>query len=248
MTDIDLAATEVVVYVNDAEAGNVIGPFPAGTALVTVPTLYDGETVTATQVVDAAESCFSWPVVVEVPAPTVELILVTGEVTVDISDIEENLASSVTVYEDDDGNLILLGSTSSPTTDPVEVSVPALSAGMVVVATQTIGGVESPISAGVEVSAEPPAIAEWIQTSDLPTGLTDHQLVHLDGYLYCIGGRSNTSPQATDTVYYAPVNSGGSIGEWQETSSLPVATATPAAAAYDGRVYVWGGWSVGWPP
>ena len=43
-----------------------------GTATISVSELYDGYTVTATQTVGGDESCYSWPVVVNVPAPTVE--------------------------------------------------------------------------------------------------------------------------------------------------------------------------------
>ncbi|MBU0617297.1 MAG: hypothetical protein KKI02_06255 [Planctomycetes bacterium] len=244
-------ATAVAVYVNATEVASAAGPFPEGTASITVPTLYDGQTVTATQTVDSIESCYSWPVVVAVPAPTVDPILIVEDVTVEVSDIEENLASAVTVYEDREGDMFVLGSVSNPATDPVDVSVPALEAGMVIVATQTIGGVESPFSEGVTVESEPPAIVEWIQTSSLPFGLTDHYLVYLNGYIYSTGGRtgSGTDPscQATSYVFYAPVNSDGSIGAWQETTSLPEERACHGAAAYDGRIYVWGGWTVGWP-
>jgi hypothetical protein len=104
----------------------------------------------------------------------------------------------------------------------------------------------------VEVEAEPPAIVEWIETSELPFGLTDHALVYLNGYIYCLGGRTGSgvgtpSTYATDYAFYAPVNCDGSIGAWQQTTSLPEARACHGAAAYNGRIYVWGGWTVNWP-
>ncbi len=93
----------------------------------------------------------------------------------------------------------------------------------------------------------PVPILEWIETSELPMGLTDHQLVELSGYVYCIGGRSDGSQSAVDTVYYAPVNGDGSIGAWAATTNLPQPLACHGAAAYDGRIYVWGGWTFNYP-
>lgn len=243
----DVAATAVAVYVDGDIAESVGGPFPDGTATVETGPLYDGQLVTATQTIGGQASCFSQPVTVAVPAPTVESVLVVGEVLVDVSDVEENLASEVRLYEDMDGDLVLLASVSDPAEDPVEVAVPPLAAGMMIVATQIIGDVESPPSAAVEVEATPPAIAEWLSTSSLPLGLTGHQLVYLDGYIYCLGGRSNASPSAVDNVSYAPVNDDGSIGDWTPTTSLVEARACPGAAAYNGRIYVWGGWTSGYP-
>jgi len=92
-----------------------------------------------------------------------------------------------------------------------------------------------------------PTISEWIETSPLPMGLTGHQLVELSAYIYCVGGRSDDSQSAVDTVYYAPVNGDGSIGAWAAATSLPQELACHGAAVYDGRVYVWGGWTFGYP-
>jgi hypothetical protein len=257
VTDIDPnMATDVAVYANGVEAATATGPFPSGETTLTVSELSDGDVVTATQTIATVESCYSRSVVVGVPAPTISGALVQGFTTVKVGNIEEGLASAVTVYEDLSGDLELLGSTDNPTTDPAEVTVPALSADMVIVATQTIAGVESAPSPGMVVEAEPPAIVEWIETSELPYGLTDHSLVYLNGYLYSLGGRTgsgsgNPTCQANDFVFYAPVNLDGSLGEWQETTPMPVPLACFGAAGYSDRdydrIYVWGGWTQGWP-
>ncbi|MBN1491057.1 MAG: hypothetical protein JXA69_14175, partial [Phycisphaerae bacterium] len=62
-----------------------------------------------------------------------------------------------------------------------------------------------------------------------------------------LGGRSNVATAATDVVYYAAVNTDGSIAAWQPTTFLPAARAVHGAAVHDGRIYVWGGWGVGYP-
>ncbi len=85
----------------------------------------------------------------------------------------------------------------------------------------------------------------WNATSSLPEGRRGMSLVYYNGYVYCIGGRpvgETGTTHAVDTVYYAAVNSDGSIGTWAVASSLPGARANGGAAAYDGRLYYWGGW------
>ncbi len=85
----------------------------------------------------------------------------------------------------------------------------------------------------------------WNATSSLPEGRRGMSLVYYNGYVYCIGGRpvgETATTHAVDTVYYAAVNSDGSIGTWVVASSLPGARANGGAAAYNGRLYYWGGW------
>jgi hypothetical protein len=86
----------------------------------------------------------------------------------------------------------------------------------------------------------------WNATSALPEGRRGMCLVYYNGYVYCLGGRpadeGSTTIHAVDTVYYAPVNSDGSLGTWAATSAMPGARADGGAAAYDGRIYYWGGW------
>ena len=87
----------------------------------------------------------------------------------------------------------------------------------------------------------------WNATSSLPEGRRGISLVYYNGYVYCIGGRpvgETDTTHAVDTVYYAAVNSDGSIGTWVVASSLPGARANGGAAAYDGRLYFWGGWGI----
>ena len=122
------------------------------------------------------------------------------------------------------------------------------SSDLIVTATQTVNGLVSPLSEPVTVAfSEPPVTINWVQASTLPTGLTDHQAIYYNGYVYAVGGRSGAGPSAINTVYYAPVNANGSIGAWQLTTNLPQATAAHGAAAYNGRMYVWGGWTTNYP-
>ncbi len=62
-----------------------------------------------------------------------------------------------------------------------------------------------------------------------------------NGYIYEIGGYSGTS--AYSTVYYAPINSNGSLGAWvnDTTNPLPQATKSATSVEYNGYVYILGG-------
>ena len=197
-------ATDVVVYAEGVEVGSVSGSFPTGTATVTVLSLSDGEIVTATQTVDAIESCFSWPVVVAVPAPTLESILVPGQTLVSVSNIEENLAAAVMVYKDlGEGELQLLGTLANPTEDPAVVTTTPLVDGDTIVATQTIDGVESPLSTSVIVAVPAPTIPGPLDLGDTIVTVTDvHPLaeivtVYLNSTPYAVDPEGETAVDVT---------------------------------------------------
>src|SRR5581483_3112595 len=65
--------------------------------------------------------------------------------------------------------------------------------------------------------------------------------VAYNGYLYEIGGCATTCP--TSEVDYAPINADGTIGTWtQNSTSLLNTTYLHTSVAYNGYVYVIGGW------
>ena len=184
------------------------------------------------------------------PAPTVAspIVPLTNRISVyNVLNLPGATASIVTVYVND----VLRATRATGGQDTVSVNTGLLTAGQVVTATQTVNGIESPKSAPVTVAfSDPPVTTNWLQASSLPLGLTDHQAIYLNGYVYAIGGRSNASDAdtyATNTVYYAAVNTDGSIGAWAQTTNLPVARAVHGAAAYNGRIYAWGGWTQYYP-
>ncbi len=246
-------ATDINVY-NDLGEGAVeyLGTLSnptSSTVSVPVTPLINGATVIAKQVIATVEGPASGGVLVDLPAPTVlaPVVPLVNQVTVyDLLDGTGATASTVSVYVDD-----VFAASAPAGTRAVTVPMPsALQEGEMVTATQTVNGLESPKSEAVLVEfAEPPVTVNWKETSSLPdTGLTSHAAVVLNGYVYCIGGRTPTASQAADPVYYAPINSDGSIGAWQETTDLPLPLAAHGATAVNGRIYVWGGWSDGGYP
>ena len=85
------------------------------------------------------------------------------------------------------------------------------------------------------------SVASWTTTTPLPDGYSDHALVYWNGFLYQTGGSSATRGVVDGTnVFYALV-SGGTVGVWSRTTSLPAAISSHASVAANGFVYVLGG-------
>jgi len=183
---------------------------------------------------------FEAPVPDPVIPPIVVSPIMTGDTEVTVTGLMYTV-DQVELYVN--GGLLQSQNVSTP--DDVVFTIAPAVTGDVYTARQHAAGAWSDFSEPVTVTQPP--ITEWIETSSLPMGLTDHQLVALGGYVYCIGGRSNASPSAVDTVYYAAINGDGSLGPWQATTNLPQPLACHGAAGYNGRVYVWGGWTLNYP-
>jgi|GEM_PF-727138 len=64
-------------------------------------------------------------------------------------------------------------------------------------------------------------------------------LVAYHGYLYSIGGWDGSTDW--NTVQYAAINSDGTIGSWQTTSSFDAGRSDGVSLAYDGYMYLVGG-------
>ncbi len=246
-------ATAVQVYIDGAPYGDPVDPGGATETIFTElgSLLDEGVSVSATQTIGGETSDLAYPRGVGVPpAPSVQSPIEPGDTRVTVygvSMLEGAVASAVTVYVNDTFRA------TAPAGQPiVRVNTGELFDGDVVTATQTVNGLISSRSSPITVAlaGEPPLGLNWIETSPLPWGITDTQAWYLNGYVYAIGGRTyegELTPQATDRAYYAEVQSDGSIGPWQETTPLPGFRAAMAGAAWDGKLYLWGGWDQGWP-
>jgi len=239
---LDPTATLVKVLVNGAVAGSATLSGEVSKT-VTVPALACNDVVSALQVVGGVESCYAAPVTAVFGVPTIRAPITNGAWRVVVDNVDPR-ATLVKAYVAD---TTLVGSAAptppGSTTVTVPVS-PLLTGGQVVTASQVINGVECGRSAPVTVLGQT-IVSQWIQTSSLPIGVNDVSAVYYNGYVYVFGGRSNASTgdrSATKPCYYAAVNSDGSLGPWITTTPLPAARACGGAAAYNGRVYFWGGW------
>ena len=82
-------------------------------------------------------------------------------------------------------------------------------------------------------------LGSWSATTALPITLGYASTAVYDGYVYEIGGSSNSGFE--DTVYAAPINSNGTLGSWSATTALPQDSFYATSAQYNGYVYVIGG-------
>jgi N-acetylneuraminic acid mutarotase len=82
----------------------------------------------------------------------------------------------------------------------------------------------------------------WAATTTLPAARYNHASVVSNGYVYVIGGgTTGSSSSAVSTVYYAKLNSDGTLGAWNLTTSLPAVRNAPKSVAVNGYVYLAGG-------
>lgn len=90
------------------------------------------------------------------------------------------------------------------------------------------------------------SFGSWTFTTPLPTTLVSFALAENNGYLYVISGATNggnyptnSSSDYTNTTYYAPINSDGSIGAWvTSTETLPVLLGMGKALVVDNVLYL----------
>lgn len=87
--------------------------------------------------------------------------------------------------------------------------------------------------------------AGWSATgSGAFTGSYKAMAVVHNGYLYHLGG-ALTRNATTNVSQYAPINSDGTVGAWNTTTSLPTNRAMGGVGVHNGKIYVYGGWAGG---
>lgn len=84
-------------------------------------------------------------------------------------------------------------------------------------------------------------IGTWTSTTSLPTERTSANTVAYNGYMYLIGGLTNSG--VVNSVLYAPIKADGSLGSWSTTNSFTTARCNPVSFAYNGRMYMIGGYN-----
>ncbi|MEK7059875.1 MAG: hypothetical protein AAB971_03920, partial [Patescibacteria group bacterium] len=85
------------------------------------------------------------------------------------------------------------------------------------------------------------SVDTWTTASNaLPDARYLHSSVAANGYVYVIGGNNGSGAQST--VYYAKLNSDGSVGVWQSTSSMPAVRLGQSSVVANGYVYAMGGY------
>lgn len=87
------------------------------------------------------------------------------------------------------------------------------------------------------------SIGDWVATSSMQHVKRQHTAVAYNGYIYAIGGVNGSG--FISHVEYAVINADGSLGSWQSVQSIPVARAAHSSVAYNGKLYVLGGYIAG---
>ncbi|OHA48107.1 MAG: hypothetical protein A2806_00510 [Candidatus Terrybacteria bacterium RIFCSPHIGHO2_01_FULL_48_17] len=80
----------------------------------------------------------------------------------------------------------------------------------------------------------------WTATTSLPQARQRHAATVVGNYVYVLGG-TNSSEVVQNTVYYAQLNSDGTVGAWSATSTLLIALSRLGVATYAGYMYTTGG-------
>lgn len=89
-------------------------------------------------------------------------------------------------------------------------------------------------------------IGKWNSTTPSSQPLCEASSVAYNGYLYTLGGTIDSgcaysSGNIESTVYYAPINADGTIGNWASTTSLPQSLYAATSVVYNGYLYELGG-------
>ncbi|KKT77005.1 MAG: Kelch repeat type 1-containing protein, partial [Microgenomates group bacterium GW2011_GWB1_44_8] len=85
------------------------------------------------------------------------------------------------------------------------------------------------------------SVGSWNTTTLLPLPRDYHTSVVANGYVYVIGGYDGSS--SVSSVYYAALNSDGTVGTWNTTTILPKAFYIHTSTVTNGYVYVFGGYT-----
>lgn len=104
-----------------------------------------------------------------------------------------------------------------------------------------VGGATSQYGSSLEVNYahinSDGSLGEWNSTTPLPNAVYNSATVVYNGYIYEVGGAPNGGNGSSTTVYVAPINNDGTIGEWSTTSALPQQLAGHSALVNDGFIY-----------
>ncbi|MBS4027562.1 MAG: VCBS repeat-containing protein, partial [Ignavibacteriales bacterium] len=82
----------------------------------------------------------------------------------------------------------------------------------------------------------------WQTTSALPFGVLNSYCFAYNEYLYVVGGNNNLgSVSITDSVFYAKINSNGTLQNWNRANNLPKKLSGHQGFIQNNRVYIGGG-------
>jgi len=87
-------------------------------------------------------------------------------------------------------------------------------------------------------------VSPWTSTTLLPDTMASLTSVVYNGHLYVISGWKPYDATYKD-IWYAPINSDGTIGNWNKTTSLLKGRASHTSVSFNGYAYAIGGYNYG---
>jgi hypothetical protein len=87
-------------------------------------------------------------------------------------------------------------------------------------------------------------VGNWNLATSLPEAVFYHAGVSANGFVYVLGGEHYNSVDGifiSSNMYYAKINSNGSLGSWNSANPLADALLFLSASAWNNRIYVIGG-------
>lgn len=89
-------------------------------------------------------------------------------------------------------------------------------------------------------------VGAWTPGAALPEAVFYHAGAAVNGHLYVLGGYHYSDADGlavSNVVYHGKIGADGAVGAWQTATPLPEPVFFPSAAAWNGRIYVTGGWN-----
>lgn len=80
-------------------------------------------------------------------------------------------------------------------------------------------------------------VGTWTATTDMPLVLAWFSAVAYNGYMYFMGGQDGTFGGQRSTVWFAPINPNGTLGDWTSTTSMLETKYDFCALVYNGTIY-----------
>jgi len=86
-------------------------------------------------------------------------------------------------------------------------------------------------------------ISTWTLDSSnpYPKIIDGESCVSYSGYVYCVGGTYDGAGDDVAASYYAPLASGGGVGNWSSTTAFPIPIDSQSCVAATGYIYCVGG-------
>lgn len=104
------------------------------------------------------------------------------------------------------------------------------------------GGPRNEVFTSSAISSSSINITGWVQdTNSYPQSIDGQSCTAYSGFVYCVGGSYDDSGDDVASSYYAPMESGGTVGTWNSTTSYPIPIDSQSCVASGGFIYCVGG-------